>query len=827
MTNPSPRPRVLLESDAGAMDQLIRRGEQAATVAEQKALELSQAGQSLEQLKATVPATAKSAAELATAQAKVTLDAATLAANQAAVTAQTATATLPKFRSTDQNNPPAPTQGELDANPNGIGGSRLTADGATQLLKWTPHTTAGAWVASGAPLPTTAQVADAKKTATDAAELADTAKSVADTAQSAASALLASLTLTRPQLLSGTADPGAVSRIWDEHGSLRVRNARAGETPDNGITFALAGGRMAEREWDGKNVYTAWYGLKPGDDVAGYVPALAAVPEGGVLHWTPGKYVHGMAGYAGKGNEYNPLWVIKKHWFTMKMAGVVVEAAPDLPNTTYYGGWLFLGCTHFRIEGWPVYDGRLDIREPQKFPAYDFGTGQPIYNPDGSPKMVYMDPSYANLILSGWQVTVGCKDAHMQVVGKRTLMDGVICNGGSEATDKILKGLPPIDVYLDRCTATGAARQGLSVVGVDGLTIDGGLYELTGVTTGPDGLRRGMAPTAGIDLEGEVHLHNNRVKVINSPEIRQNAGAGMMVHQYSYGVEVQSAHIHHNEDGGLFTVATSADTRIGAVRLEMNGGVDGKSNIELGISGPGTIVDGARILTGAVFAIEGNGGTGQQLRNVEVKTVATDASKAMGGIVLSTPDVVVDGLVTENIVPLGGGYDALHFENLSTGVVRNTRIRGTLPDLATKNAVSVGATADAGQISAEVTGYASGVPLPKFSLVMVSNRQLSGYSVDLDPVKIMETVSVEPGGWTLRLRSTPVFEAGRADPMLTLSVGNTKYKVAILSAAAGAADGSARYGLDVEARNLYLRGIPETFTSVTVNLTVRLMRASS
>ena len=282
MTNPSPRPRVLLESDAGAMDQLIRRGEQAATVAEQKALELAQAGQGLEQLKATVPATAKSAAELATAQAKATLDAATLAANQAAVTAQTATATLPKFRSTDQNNPPAPTQGELDANPNGIGGSRLTADGATQLLKWTPHTTAGAWVASGAPLPTTTQVADAKKTATDAAtladnakEAADTAKSVADTAQGALrNTALADLRTKRradgPQIVDGS----------------RWLSQITGSTPEDGGTAVLGVDCIWVREFVGP-VYAPWFGCQGDgvtlDDEPMQRAALAAQAHGAAL----------------------------------------------------------------------------------------------------------------------------------------------------------------------------------------------------------------------------------------------------------------------------------------------------------------------------------------------------------------------------------------------------------------------------------------------------------------------------------------------------------------------------------------------------------------
>lgn len=173
----SNRPRVLTEQDAGTMDTLIRRGEQAATVAEQKTQQLQDAAADLEQVKGTIPAAAQSAAALATAQAKATLDAAALNATTAATQATLALATLPKFRSPDTSNPPAPTQAELDANPNGLGGTRLTADGATQPLRWTPHTLAGAWVTMGAPTATAPQVEAARALAAQADTKADSASS--------------------------------------------------------------------------------------------------------------------------------------------------------------------------------------------------------------------------------------------------------------------------------------------------------------------------------------------------------------------------------------------------------------------------------------------------------------------------------------------------------------------------------------------------------------------------------------------------------------------------------------------------------------------------
>ena len=158
----SSRPRVLTEQDAGTMDTLIKRGESAASAAEQKTAELQGAANDLTQLKASVPAAAKSAADLATAQAKSTLDTASGNANSAAAAALASLATLPKFRSADQTNPPNPTQAELDANPNGIWGVKLNADGVAQQLKWQPHTLAGSWQSVGAPPASAQQVERAR-----------------------------------------------------------------------------------------------------------------------------------------------------------------------------------------------------------------------------------------------------------------------------------------------------------------------------------------------------------------------------------------------------------------------------------------------------------------------------------------------------------------------------------------------------------------------------------------------------------------------------------------------------------------------------------------
>ncbi|MBZ9753169.1 hypothetical protein K7W42_20240, partial [Deinococcus sp. HMF7604] len=125
--------RVGVIADAEKLDTAAEFANEQGELARVRRLELQSAASDLAQKKqqvdtalTTIPAAATQAATLATAQAKGTLDAATLAANQAASAASVVLATLPKFRSTTTANPTAPSQAELDANPNGLGGTRLT-----------------------------------------------------------------------------------------------------------------------------------------------------------------------------------------------------------------------------------------------------------------------------------------------------------------------------------------------------------------------------------------------------------------------------------------------------------------------------------------------------------------------------------------------------------------------------------------------------------------------------------------------------------------------------------------------------------------------------
>ncbi|MFB9084124.1 hypothetical protein [Deinococcus wulumuqiensis] len=699
-----------------------------------------------------------------------------------------------RFISTTPTAPRLPTQQERDAAGGVLVGSVLTAEGAVQLVWYNGAT--GGWDLYGTP-------------------------SLTPTA----------LTYTRAQLTAGTANPPApATRIWDEHGSLRVRPAASGEKADQGITFALAGGRMAEREWDGKNVYTKWYGLKPGDDVSGYIPALAAVPEDGVLHWTPGKYVHGLAGYAGKGDKYNPLHIRGKNRFTMKMAGVTVEAALDLPNTTYYGGWAFYSCHHYRIEGWPVYDGRLDVRDAQQFhERYHNDPVTGVWGPDTSSPKRYSDPGWALLWLDGWRVELGCVGSYLEVEARRCLMDGILTVGNC------------VDTYLYRCVSSGNFRQGLSAVGVDGLTIDGGIYELTGQTRGPDGQRRGTAPFAGIDLEGEAHggandtpLMNKRVQIINKPEFRYNRGAGLMVHQYSENTQVESAHIHHNDAYGLNVDGASVGSYFGpGVFLEMNGRYKGAGaeSFEVNFHGADAVLNGVIIVTDAQRAIyDGEGKKGKKILNVTVKSTATDNSAESGWVSLFNPDTLVDGLTTENVVP-PSGYGAVHVENLTTGAIRNSRIRTTLdtnvPGLSGKAANAAGN---------EVTGYRRGktltvpsrAPAVAFKLTMDESGErklVTADSREMNPMKA-ELLLEEADAWTYRLTGAPAVTAG-TNPQVRFWVDNLKvgeYTVLFQSVGVGDAGG---YGRAYPARmygHAVHTEIPTGQTTLAINVLVRVLR---
>ena len=82
-------------------------------------------------------------------------------AQDAANAAYAAVGSLPKFRSTTTASPPSPTAQELADNA-GLGGSKFGPNGGVISLRWTPHTTAGAWVATSPESATINSVTDAK-----------------------------------------------------------------------------------------------------------------------------------------------------------------------------------------------------------------------------------------------------------------------------------------------------------------------------------------------------------------------------------------------------------------------------------------------------------------------------------------------------------------------------------------------------------------------------------------------------------------------------------------------------------------------------------------
>ncbi|UQN10355.1 hypothetical protein [Deinococcus sp. QL22] len=313
MTNPS-RPRVLTERDAGTMDTLIQRGETAITGAEQKSVQLTGVIASVPQqvLNAAAPALANLYMQTQGVQAAITA-------------AQLAATTLPKFRSTSTVNPVAPTQAELDANPNGIGGLKLTADGGTQQLVWTPHTLAGAWTAIGAPSATAAQV--------QAAEF-----------NAAASVLSVQGTQLTREVAATYTPPATTTTLLIEGAPYTVEN---GVVPPHagrgGLFLPLAGGKHAKRITDGRVFdLRAWKFANGADigptlnyllrDVALKKPCLILIPPGAfVLSEAVAQYIGqevqgvgaGITYLTGQGPE-ECVWYVNRHANAASFGGALL-----------------------------------------------------------------------------------------------------------------------------------------------------------------------------------------------------------------------------------------------------------------------------------------------------------------------------------------------------------------------------------------------------------------------------------------------------------------------------------------------------------------------
>lgn len=117
------------------------------------------------------------------------------------------------------------TTADPPAAPENTKGAKRLADGSLQRL----IRTAGAWVAAGASL--------------------------------APATLVTPLQTTRAALATGTVTAAVGTRLLDEYGPLRARAAGVGEVADNGLTYALPGGLIAEREDDGTPAHADWFNI--------------------------------------------------------------------------------------------------------------------------------------------------------------------------------------------------------------------------------------------------------------------------------------------------------------------------------------------------------------------------------------------------------------------------------------------------------------------------------------------------------------------------------------------------------------------------------------
>lgn len=593
----SSRPRVLTEQDAGSMDTLIRRGEQAATVAEQKAQQLQNAAADLEQVKGTIPAAAQSAAALATAQAKSTLDAAANSAAAAAAQATLALATLPKFRSVDTSNPPAPTQAELDANPGGLGGTRLTADGATQPLRWTPHTLAGAWVTVGAPTATAPQVQAAR-------DLADSAATGVQALQLPSLAVAQAAAPVADAYSVGGADGG----LFDVAPAGPVDNVRS---------HLFNGIRVLRRPAPGDPIDLIWFGLSGTgtasnqsqlDDAAAYM-----AEHGGTYILRPGSKPRGNL------RLYKP----QKYLILVGEGASIEGLDPDTPVVAVEEGWRGgiirgLRASHLDIGGVaPVTD--RDPRRTEGGHGFLIGwsAGWDLDNVFANEVAsmgvlaMYLDrfSIRANVETSmgdGVHVAYGSKRGKLNVNTRGTGDDGVIAALSPLVwpTGAITRYLPDgtaigtggtacvpcSDISLESYTITDSASRGVLLGGGERISVGEGTVTMTresGILVAED--------TSAV--EGGTH-----------PNVDTSIGKAVVTNAGRYGTSVGPRH-------GLWITANSGHVQVadGLVSARNTGhGILAESPARIGIAsvydndGAGLMVNGPITVDAGVVA-ERNG----------------------------------------------------------------------------------------------------------------------------------------------------------------------------------------------------------------------------
>lgn len=386
------------------------------------------------------------------------------------------------------------------------------------------------------------------------------------------------------------------------------------------------------------------YGVAEGASAQTLLDAINATPDGGTLvcprvtlkHTTTRLYITGRKNLLIEGN------------------GLVIEALTTLPDGSDYGGVYLLNCEDVEIRD-VTYDGRLDVR----------------------PIAVQGDGSTINL-KSGWNVLNGCKRVKLvNVRGNRCMMDGLYVGHGNATTDHIADHNTnfPLDTVLDNCGGDLNYRQGISWVGVDGLTINGGQWTRTGML----GDGKWTSPAAGMDGEGFIQLGvvNTRV-IVRAPHATGNRGMGISIHNGSIGTLVENPHCEGNGGEGI-GLTWSGHTNT------VRGGYVGKNYVlattgraEIAVSGEHQTVEGVTIeCEDGVAAIVATGtppGDSVPLptRERRIRGNTIRALGSTGGQVFvagGTGDTVENNVLVNVVAP--GGAPAVEVDSPGGRVVGN------------------------------------------------------------------------------------------------------------------------------------------------------------
>lgn len=417
-----------------------------------------------------------------------------------------------------------------------------------------------------------------------------------------------------------------------------------------------------------RRIYTGpisvkWFGAcgdEKNNDAPAIQAAIAALPKsGGVLVFPAGTYLQGD----GKTEDLRFFFDGYKN-LTIQGAGAIIKAHPSLTADYRHSGFWFQSCVNVEING-ITYHGRLDGRTPPKD-----------------------DESIAGIasLMHGFAVYAGSEQVtfnNCRAIG--CLMDGFYVGRG---------GIPslglPRQVILNNCVSLYNYRQGLSVVGVDGLLVDSGYFSYTGREKG------GILPRGGIDVESNDDVDKNRGVSIRGAQMIENGGAGVYLSASAVGTIVEGCDIRRNCGYGIIVdhpKYAPSNCVIRNNRIEDNGAsfVPVESRYNIRVFGPGHVIEGNTVICHEEYGIWLDNGAlddrDRVCRNNRVvnvgeglpgSTPVVSLTTRSGGITALGMRDLVEGNLVENAVNpnwyaacVGGEYSVVHGNTIINTLVGN------------------------------------------------------------------------------------------------------------------------------------------------------------